>query len=131
MKELKKIPESEKPMWRQLFQNARGRGDLKQPAGFLALLVFLGCCILAAMSAAGMTDSQVLTLGGIIILWWVGDTTEAVAVLMALYGKWRTPETQITSETTTVDSASTTVQGAAPDGIDTEQRPYEGDPSTP
>jgi hypothetical protein len=110
---LKQIPESDKSIWRQLIQNARGRGDLKQPAGFLALLVFLACCLIAARSVAGMSDAMTMTLGGIIILWWVGDTTEAVAVLMALYGKWRTPETQVTADQANISSTNTTVTPAA------------------
>ena len=96
-------------LWRQLLQNARGQGDLKQLAGMLALLTFLACCVLAARSPAGMSDAMVLTLGAVIILWWVGDTTEAVAVLMALYGKWRTPETQINADQATIESQTTTI----------------------
>lgn len=106
---LKQVPESGKSMWKQLFQNARGRADLKQPAGFLTLGTLLYC----AATSKSLTDALVVTLGGVVMLWWVGDTTEAVAVLMALYGKWRTPETVVTSEQTNVDSQTTTVNNNA------------------
>lgn len=106
---LKTIPESDKPMWRQLFQNARGRADLKQPAGFLTLFTLLYC---AALGVA-IADVLVMTLGGVVLLWWVGDTTEAVTVLKALYGGYQQKaNTEIKTEETTVDSQNTTINPA-------------------
>ena len=116
-------PPGSSSLWRQLLQNARGQGDLKQLAGMLALLTFLSCCVLAALSHAGMSDAMVLTLGAVIILWWVGDTTEAVAVLMALYGKWRTPDTQISAQQATIESQLTTVTPPATSPLTSSANP--------
>jgi hypothetical protein len=120
---LKKIPESEKPILRQFFQNARGRADLKQPAGFLTLLTLLYC---AAISAT-ISDALVFTLGAVIVLWWVGDTTEAVAVLKALYGGYQQKATteinntsQGTQSVTTPTGDSTTINQQVPTEPSTE-----------
>lgn len=110
---LKKIPESGQPIWRQLFQNARGRGDLKQPAGMLTLLTLLYC----AATSKTLSDALVFTLGAIVILWWVGDTTEAVAVLKALYGGYQQKaqnETNIDTESANIAAGSNASVKPAP-----------------
>lgn len=48
------------------------------------------------------------------MIWWIGDTTEAVTVIKAIYGGFQTPDTQIASKETNVESTNTTVTPANP-----------------
>lgn len=81
-------PENKSSIWRQLIENPRGRGDLKQPAGFMSLLTLLYCAALA------IPVSPYIALGlvAIVIVWFVGDVREAEVLLKAIYGGFKAPE---------------------------------------
>lgn len=115
---LKRIPESNKPFWRQLVQNARGRADLKQLSGLFVEASLVAIALILALRTGIVPDSLIYTLGGIAVLWRVGDATEAVAVLKALYGGFRpVPDVQNNNN---VGPGSTLNQGGgAPNPADT------------
>lgn len=89
---LRKIPESDKPFWRQFWQNARGRADLKQVAGIMTLSTMLATTLILAWRTGAVPDSLIYGDVAIAALWYIGDAVEAVNVLKALYGGFRQPD---------------------------------------